>query len=185
MYDLSHIFTKSNLKILRLLKKEEGLYIREIAERLAISPFSVHNSIKLFKRLGFVEVKKVKNRKTIYLVRDNPILKKMVSLINISDLSGNKNFKRLMKSGKVGVYGSFASGEDTKESDIDLWCYKQEKVSNIELREITREIEKDFGMEVKLFVLSDSKIKDIMDNDPEFFYRLKLSSIAVNGDVFG
>ena len=40
-------------------------------------------------------------------------------------------------------------------------------------------------MEVKLFVLSDSKIKDIMDNDPEFFYRLKLSSIAVNGDVFG
>jgi len=106
MYDLSHLFTKSKLKLLRLLKKEEGLYIREIAERLAISPFSVHNSIKLFKKLGFVEVKKVKNRKTIYLVRDNPILKNIFSLINISDLSGNKNFKRLMKSGKVGVYGS-------------------------------------------------------------------------------
>ncbi|MCK4936998.1 MAG: nucleotidyltransferase domain-containing protein [Methanosarcinales archaeon] len=185
MYDLSYVFTKSNLKILRLLKKEEGLYIREIAERLAISPFSVHNSIKLFKRFGFVKEKKVKNRKTIYLVRDNPILKKIFSLINISDLSENKNFKQLMKSGKVGIYGSFASGEDTIESDIDLWCYKQENVSNIELREITREIEKDFGMEVKLFVLSDSKIKIIMENDPEFFYRLKLGSIAVNGDVFG
>ncbi|MCL7474585.1 MAG: nucleotidyltransferase domain-containing protein [ANME-2 cluster archaeon] len=185
MYDLSHVFTKSNLKILRLLKKEEGLYIREIAEILAISPFSVHNSFKLFKKLGFFEEKKVKNRKTIYLVRDNPILKKIFSLINISDLSGNESFKKLIKSGKVGVYGSFASGEDTKESDIDLWFYKQENVSYIELREITREIEKDFGMEVKLLVLHDSKIKDIMENDPEFFYRLKLSSIAVNGDVFG
>ena len=185
MYDLSRIFTNSNLKILRLLKKEEGLYIREIAERLALSPFSIHNSIKLFYTMGFVEEKKVKNRKTIYLVRDNPLLKIIFSLINFSDISENINFKKLVKLGNVGVYGSFASGGDTKESDIDLWFYKQEKVSNIEIIEITREIEKDFGMEVNLLVLNDLKIKNMMENDPEFFYRLKLSSIAVNDYVFG
>lgn len=185
MYNLTNIFNKSNLKILDLLKKEDGLYIREIAEKLKLSPFAVHNSVKLFKKNGLIKEKKVKNRKTVYLNRDNPVLKKIISLINTSDLMANKNFQRLRKAGKVGIYGSFASGEDTKGSDIDLWIYPLSKVLSIELREITRKIEKDFEMEVKLLVLDDSKIKDLMKNDPEFYYRLKLISVAIDGDIFG
>lgn len=185
MYDIEKVFNKSNLKILRLLKKEGGLYIREIAENLSLSPFAVHNSIKLFKKLDFVKEKKVKNRKTVYLERENPVLKKIISLINVSDLIANKNFLRLRKEGKVGVYGSFALGEDVKESDIDLWVYPLREVSSIELREITREIERDVEMEVKLLVLDDSKIKELRENDPEFHWRLKLTSIFMDGDVFG
>lgn len=185
MYDLSKIFNRSNIKILSLLKKEDGLYIREIAEILDLSTFSVHKSIKLFKKMRFIEEKKVKNRKTIYLIRQDPLLVKIISLVNLSEIVNNKNFKRLTKFGKVGIYGSFGSGEDDKESDIDLWFYPLEKISNIELKEITREIEKEFKMEVKLLVLNTSKINDLMQNDPEFYYRLKLSSIAINGDIFG
>jgi len=185
-HSLRQVFNKSNLRILQLLKKEEGLYIREIAEKLSISPFAVHNAVKIFKNLGFVREKRVKNRKAIYLNRDNPILKKILSLINIYDLMTNKNFQKLRKKGRVGVYGSFASGEDTKDSDVDLWIYPKKKISSIELREITREIERDFGMEVKLLILNDSKIKDLMENDPEFYYRLKLTSVILDGneDVF-
>jgi DNA-binding MarR family transcriptional regulator len=185
VYDLSKIFNRSNIRILSLLKKEDGLYIREIAERLDISPFSVHKSIKLFNKMGFIEEKKVKNRKTIYLIRQDPLLIKIISLINISEIIENKNFIKLTKFGKIGIYGSFGSGEDVKESDIDLWFFPLEKISNIELKEITREIEKEFEMEVKLLVLDNSKIHDFMQNDPEFYYRLKLSSIAINGDIFG
>jgi predicted nucleotidyltransferase len=185
MNELGRVFSKTNLKILKLLKKEEGLYIREIAERLSLSPFAVHNSVKLFKELGFAKEKKVKNRKTVYLKRDNALLKKIISLINISDLAANRNFRRLRKIGKVGVYGSFASGEDTRESDIDLWVYPLKKASSNELREITRGIEKDFEIEVRLLVLNDSKIRDLRDKDPEFYYRLKLTSVFEDGDVFG
>jgi predicted nucleotidyltransferase len=127
----------------------------------------------------------VKNRKTIYLIRQDPLLIKIISLINISEIIENKNFIKLTKFGKIGIYGSFGSGEDVKESDIDLWFFPLEKISNIELKEITREIEKEFEMEVKLLVLDNSKIHDFMQNDPEFYYRLKLSSIAINGDIFG
>lgn len=185
-HSLREIFNKSSLRILQLLKKEEGLYIREIAEKLSISPFTVHNAVKLFKNFGFVREIEVKNRKAIYLKRNNPLLKKIFSLVNIYDLITNKNFQKLRKKGIVGVYGSFASGEDTKDSDIDLWIYPKKKISSIELREITREIERDFGTEVKLLILTDSKIKDLMENDPEFYYRLKLTSIVLDGseDVF-
>lgn len=185
MHDLRQVFSKTNLKILRLIKREEGLYVREIAERLSVSPFAVHKSVKLFKNLGFVKEKKVKNRKTVYLERANAILQRTISLINISDLVTNKNFQRLRDIGKVGVYGSFASGEDTRESDIDLWIYPFSKISDIGLREITREIERDFETEVRLLVLNDSKIRELRENDPEFYYRLKLTSIFVDGDVFG
>ncbi|WP_456473742.1 HVO_A0114 family putative DNA-binding protein [Candidatus Pyrohabitans sp.] len=184
MYDLIKVFNKSNLKILMLLKREEGMYIREIAERLDLSPYTVHNAIKLFKKFGFISEEKVKNRKTIYINRNNPILIKIISLINIYLILENKNFQKLRKFGKVGIYGSFASGEDTKESDIDLWIYPFTETSALELRGILREIEKDFEMEVRLLILNDSKIKDLRENDPEFYYRLKLASVALDGDVF-
>jgi predicted nucleotidyltransferase len=182
MNDLSRLFTKKNLIILKDIAGESGTYIREISENTGTSPARVHQAIKLFKKFGFIKVEKIKNKKMIFLNRENILLNKIRQLINIYDLQSHGSFKELKRHGSVGIYGSFAAGKDMPESDIDLWIYTKNHVDAVKIKKVTRELEIDFKKEVKLLVLTDKKIKDLKENDPEFYFRLKLTSVGE--DIF-
>ncbi len=86
--DLSKIFTKKNTEILDLLFRE-SLHIRDIAERLNISPAQVHNTIQVFKENDLVKEVQEKNKKIITLNRKNPLLKDIENLLNVD---GVENF---------------------------------------------------------------------------------------------
>lgn len=79
--NLSEIFTKKNVEVLKLLFKE-SLHIRDIANKLKISPAKVHNSIKVFKKNNLIKETKQKNRIIISLNKNNPNLKQINKLIN-------------------------------------------------------------------------------------------------------
>src|SRR3989338_9086712 len=79
--ELSEVFTKKNIEILRLLF-EENLHIRDIANRLGISPGKVHNSIKIFKKNNLAIETKEKNKTIISLNKNNTSLNEINNLIN-------------------------------------------------------------------------------------------------------
>jgi len=83
--ELSKIFTKKNIEILDLLFRE-SLHIRDIAEKLKISPAQVHNTIQVFKENSLVKEIQEKNRKIITLARENPMLKEIENLLNIEGI---------------------------------------------------------------------------------------------------
>lgn len=182
MNDLNRVFSKKNQIILKELASKNETYIREISENTGASPAQVHLAIKLFKKLGFIREKKLKNKKILSFDRNNLLLGKIRQLININEMQNHSSFKKLRKQGSLGIYGSFAAGKDTPESDIDMWIYKKDHVDAIKLRNITRKIETDFKKEVKLLILTDKKIKDLREKDPEFYFRLKLTSAGE--DIF-
>ncbi|MFQ5975003.1 MAG: nucleotidyltransferase domain-containing protein [Candidatus Hydrothermarchaeales archaeon] len=183
MNDILRVFTKNNIKILDQISSET-LHIREIAEKTNTSPATVHKAIELFKKLDFIVEKKVKNRKNVSLNRKNVVLKKIRTLINTNKILTSKAYKKLKKTGTIGVYGSFASGEDTPESDIDIWIYSKKKIDQIKLKSTTRKLTNELGKEVRPLTLTDEKIKELKEKDPEFYYRLKLTSVVLNGDIF-
>lgn len=178
---LPKIFTRKNIEVLQLISEKE-LCIREIAQELEISPGKVHNSIKLFKKNKMITEQKIKNRLIIKPNRKNQLFKKIKSLINLTSLMQNPNFKRLQKIGKVGIYGSFAKGEDDKESDIDIWLYTEK--SMLEIQENVRKLEKDMKKKVNMLILNKKKIQNLQKQDYEFYIRLKLTSTQFDGDVF-
>ncbi len=182
MNDLQKLFTKKNLVILKDLSGKNETYIREISESTGTSPAQVHQAIKIFKKLGFIKEKKLKNKKLLSLDLNNLLLGKIRQLINIHSMLNHGSFKELNKHGIVGIYGSFAAGKDTPQSDIDMWIYTKNHENVMELKNITRRIEKNFRKEVKLLLLTDKKIKDLKENDPEFYFRLKLTSVGE--DIF-
>ncbi len=47
MNDLSKLFTKKNLLILKEIASRSGTYIREISENTGTSPAQVHQAVKL------------------------------------------------------------------------------------------------------------------------------------------
>src|SRR3989338_780654 len=79
--ELEKIFTKKNIEILNLLEKE-SLHIRDIADRLKISPAKVHGTIQLFKHHNIVNETSDKNRKVIKLNKNSALLKNIESLMD-------------------------------------------------------------------------------------------------------
>jgi adenylosuccinate lyase len=78
---ISAIFTKKNMEILRLLEKQ-SMHIRQIAERLEISPSKVMDCISLFKEHDLIREVKDKNKIIIKLNRRSPLLRKIESLFD-------------------------------------------------------------------------------------------------------
>ena len=83
--ELSKIFTKKNIEILNLLEKE-SLHIRDIADKLNISPAKVHGTIQLFKEYNIVNEVKDKNRKIIKLNKNNKLLKNIENLMETEEV---------------------------------------------------------------------------------------------------
>ncbi|HLD87168.1 MAG TPA: lyase family protein [Candidatus Nanoarchaeia archaeon] len=79
--DLPSIFTKTNLEILSLLKKEK-LHIREIADRLGCSPAKVHGAIETFRQHNLIEEVWEKNRKVIALNMKSSLLAGIAKLMD-------------------------------------------------------------------------------------------------------
>ena len=83
--DITGIFTKKNIEILKLLSNE-SLHIRDIAARLDISPAKVHSTVQLFRKNNLIRENREKNRIIIRLNRESLLLKEIQNLLN----TGNK-----------------------------------------------------------------------------------------------
>src|SRR3989344_8217143 len=78
--DITGIFTKKNIEILKLLSKE-SLHIRDIANKLDISPAKVHSTVKLFKKNNLIKENKEKNKIIVSLNKDSVLLKNIQNLL--------------------------------------------------------------------------------------------------------
>ncbi len=178
---LSEIFTKKTLKILELLFTQQT-HIREIADKIDSSPGFVHTKIQLLKKHNLVKETKIKNRKVIQINHNNLTLIKIKSLINIAKLTSSKNYRKLGRIGKIGVYGSFAEGTDDANSDIDLWLFTNK--NSLQFASDIRSLEKEIGKKINLLILNNNKIKEFKKHDYEFYIRLKLTSVTNYGGIF-
>jgi len=177
--NISQIFTKTNLRILNLIDRE-SFHIRDIADKLDISPGKVQQAINLFRKYHLLLENRQKNRIKISLNKEDILVQKIKSLINYFSLLSSKSYSALKKTGRVGIYGSFNKGTDDKESDIDLFIVTDKK--ELEIAPIIRNLEKEMKRKVNLLVLSQEKINKLKKQDPEFYIRLKLTSTG--DDIF-
>lgn len=172
------LVTKKNIQILKLIDSEE-LHLRDIADRLKISSGTVHKLMALMKRNNLVLEIKQKNRIINKLNKDSPVIKELKRVINFNDAINAPAYRKLNVFGKMGFYGSFASGTNDSESDLDIWMQTDKR--ELELRPIIRELEKELNLKVNLLALTKERMASLRKNDPEFYIRLKLTSV---GDAF-
>ena len=81
--EIIRVFTKKNIEILKLLSKE-SLHLRDIANKLEISPAKVHSTIQLFKKNNLIKENKEKNRIIISLNKDCSLLKNIQNVLEDS-----------------------------------------------------------------------------------------------------
>jgi len=140
------------LKIFSYLSRvpNQPRYEREIAKSVEASVGATNQTLKLLLSMGIVEREKKGQLYLYRVIADHPIVREFKKFENILDLSPLLlSIKEV--SNKVVLYGSCATGEDTLESDIDLFVVSKEKEKVLrEVRKGTRGLKR----EIKSIVVS-------------------------------
>jgi len=131
-------FTILELEVFSLLctRAAEKLSQREIAQILEVSPTAVGSTIKKLLKKELIQLEKTKTINFITFNRENPkaiALKRVENIKNIY-ISGFAEFlEEKLAGATILVFGSYARGEDTKTSDIDIAVIgRKNKALNVE-----------------------------------------------------
>ena len=176
---MENIFsTKQRIKILEAVVFKTGnISVNNIAHQLRLSKGLVSKYFDILAKKGVL--KKINGK---LRVTDSSLLKGIKILLNIKN-ADSSIFKRLSFVQAVGLYGSCAKGENTEDSDIDLWI-KTNNVSEEKLASLTSKLNKEVN-NIKLLFLTDKKIEKIKKEDPLFYHSLAFGSIVLYGGKDG
>lgn len=171
----SLLSTKERVKILNnILYPLQLLSVNRTAQELGISKGLVS---KFFHTLYKEKIlKKTKNK---FIVLDNLLTRSLKILLNLNSFDAFL-FKKYPFLKSVGLYGSLARGENTRDSDIDLWLLI-EKTKEEYLAGLTKELKKKYP-KIKPLYLTEEKLKILKKEDVVFYYSLFFGSITLYGD---
>ena len=81
----------------------------------------------------------------------------------------------------IGVFGSWAQGTNTNESDLDVWIKVDAYPAENQMARLQRDISTMAGAEVNMLVLTPEKMKSIKKADQPFLNSLIRTSIVLKG----
>jgi predicted nucleotidyltransferase len=167
--------TKERIKILnRVIYKSDYISVNKIARDIKLSNGLVSKYLNLISKEGII--KRVDGK---FVVKNSIQTKTVKILLNLNAFDADF-FKKYRFVKGSGLYGSFAKGTNTEESDIDLWLFI-EKTKESDLASMTTELRRHFG-NVKPLYLTKEKIQLLKKEDMAFYHSLTYGSIIIYGD---
>lgn len=158
--------TQAKTKIINFLLDRPGekFYLSQIARKTGVSDSTVHQILEKTKNEGVVQKEKLGNLSLYSVHYADPVVKQMKILHTTELLKPLIN--RLQEfSQKIVLYGSSARGEDTQESDIDLFVLTNESE---EARKIVAN--HTFGRKVQAVMKNFTEWVELKEKD-KFFYE--------------
>jgi predicted nucleotidyltransferase len=172
---MENIFsTRQRIKILQaIIFKTGSISVNNIANQLGLSKGLISKYFDILVKKGVL--KRVNGK---FSVTNSSLVKGLKILVNIKNID-LRMFKKYTFIAAVGLYGSCAKGENTEDSDVDLWV-KLKNVSEEELAPLTSEVNKK-TQNIKLLFLTDKKIEKVKREDSLFYHSLVFGSIILYG----
>jgi len=171
------LFPKEKEKIIEFVtdNPNKEVRVRELAKQLNLSPAYISRTLKILKKHGMF-----KNNKTDL---SNPYVRSLKIFLNVRKLV-EKNVVEMLKKVKasVGIYGSWASGTNDEDSDLDVWIKFDKHPGEMKVASIANDIRKALGRNVQILVLSQDRIERLKNEDPTFYYSLVFGSILICGE---
>lgn len=137
---LEKLFTsRTRVGILKLFlfRPDEEFHLRDIAKRVGVTPIYASKELSNLSKLRIVSGKKKANLVLYSLDKDCPILDELRRMFLKTDYLGESVIKEFADSRYCFIYGSFARGEESRPSDIDLFI-----VSEMSHEEMLRRVQR-------------------------------------------
>jgi predicted nucleotidyltransferase len=169
--------TRKRERILNdVLFKQGEISVADVARHLRVSKGFVSKFFSLLSKERIL--KKSKNK---YVVLANINVRLLRILFNLRPFT-DFNFRKFLYVKGVGIYGSCAKGENSEDSDIDIWI-KIDKTDERELAKLTGSLKKLSGRISPLY-LSEEKLGVLRGEDPIFYNSIAHGSIKLYGEDF-
>ena len=187
---LNNLFSsKARVEVLKLFlfNPENSYYQRQIS-RLTHQPIrAVQREIEKLEKLGLLKVSHEGNRAYCKTDRNCPIFKELKSILFKSvgiaeSLKGNLKESNAIK--LAFIYGSYAKGEETISSDIDLMVIGS--ISSRELSRLLANSKNELTREINYIVFSPHELlKRVYKGDHFIKTVLKEKKLFIIGDTNG
>jgi predicted nucleotidyltransferase len=137
-----------------MFNQDADYHLRGIARLINVSPVYVGKELDNLSKLNLVKKSKKGNLSIYSINKDNYLLDELRNMFIKTDYLGELLKKKL--EGKViyaFIYGSFAKGEETASSDIDLFVIGD--IKEDELLNILQELEKKVDREINYILWTE------------------------------
>ena len=181
MFNKMNSFTISSLEILTFLglHYRESFYVREIAKTLSISTGTASIHLKSLGEAGLVKGEQ-KGRTLLYranishpVVREVKILSTLLELTPLITVLEN-NVSRLI------LFGSCATGEDTADSDIDLFIETNDRAL---VSDLISQHEQRVCRKLSPIIMSTEEFRQIRTRDRPLFERISRGNYLIGEEL--
>lgn len=172
------ICSKSGIRLLRmfLYKPDSEMHQAEVIDKSKLSRMTVAKFLKIFKNNGILNESKKGDLRLYSINEVHPIVKHLKILINVTDLY--VSLKELVeKETEVFLFGSAARGEDTDESDIDLFV-----ITSLDKHVILNTLDKlrtDINREVNPIIYTPMEYSRLALTDKVFYENFEKDKIRL------
>ena len=175
MFKTMNIFSTPSIQIIRYLSRRyrEGYYVREISRNLGISLGSASQSLRTLEEAGLVS-KEHRGRLVIYRANmQNFLLREFKILLTLLEIY---QFISPLKevSSKIILFGSCAAGEDTIDSDIDIFIESDNKRAVAELHDSYQE---KIPRKLSPIILDASEFRNLEAKDRPLYERINMGKV--------
>lgn len=168
------LLNKNKYAVVReFLDKDKGIHGSYIAKKNSLNQKTVSNILNSLEKENILRFEREGRNKIYFLNKENPLSKYFVQLIEIEKkaefIQRNKKLEKMFNSllkisnGILIVFGSYAKGNNKKDSDLDLLIIG--KIEEV------KDIEESFGIEInvvnfdkKKFDKKDNFVKEVLEN---------------------
>jgi len=151
--------TRTDLLTLFFMNSGKEFYMRELSRGLDVNVNAVRRELKNLKELAIIKEKR-KGNLILYTVNKNsPIYKELKGMVLKTSGLGEFLKERLEKMDLefALVYGSFARGEETERSDVDILIVG--RVDEDEFVKIINDFEKRIRREINYIIWSEKEFR--------------------------
>lgn len=175
---MSTLFVKKKKKVLDFLLNNptKKIRVRELARELKLSPAHISRTLRILHDKEMIEDDRINLA--------SPLVRALKAFINTEKLV-EKDIIAKVKSLNVisaGVYGSWASGTNYEDSDLDVWIKVEKHPGEMKIASLVGEIRRKISTSVQLLVLTPERIKRLKKEDPIFYYSLVFGSMMIYGE---
>ncbi len=175
---MSTLFSRERERIIEFIinNPTKKIKVRELAKLLKLSPAHVSRTLKILNEYNIIKDNKVD--------LSNPYARGLKIFFNIKNLVEKNVIRKLKKieASGAGIYGSWASGTNYEDSDLDIWIKTNKHPGEIKIAALSNEIRKLLGRNIQILVLTPERIERLKKDDAPFYYSLVFGSIRLYGE---
>jgi len=169
--------SEDRVRILRYTSERKSVSVRSVATGTGVSTPVVSRYLRILIHHRLCQ----REGRTISWVL-SPVSTELKRCMNM--LLVDEHLPPLEWARGIGLYGSWARGTNTYESDLDLWIFVDFYDQELELTiaEFQHALSQKIGYDVHTFILTKKKVRDLPSRDPPFYREFIKDHCVIRGE---